>query len=600
MNKMVAWVSVIVASGLACGSKQAPGEVPGSSTAGTSCPLVSGSHMLTKARAQAATYKAAPAGGPRLKPLEGHMLAVKTAAELGAVDDSQEIPITISLPVSDQAALDQTLIDLYRPGSASYGKFLTPAEFRARFGPSDLEVDKVKSFLAAQGLTKISHEGMLVHASGSASALSAAFHTELHNYVDSKGRAFRAPRFELQIPEGLAIQGVHGLQNYSRAHTHLQAAGPGTGSHTGSGPSGGYSPADIHTAYNIPSGLDGSGQTLALLELDGYDPSDMTAYEQQFNLPAVPLQNVLVDGASGTPGGGQPEVTLDIELMVAVAPKATKIIVYEGPNSDQGILDVFGKIANDNLATSVSTSWGDSEGDVTSSFMSSENTIFQQMAAQGQTVYAASGDSGADDNGSSLGVDDPSSQPYVAGVGGTSLTIGSGGDRVSETTWNDSQGAGGGGISSVWTVPNWQQGLANGANLGSSTMRNTPDVSLHADVALGYAIYEGGSWGIWGGTSCAAPLWAGFTALVNQQRAANGLSSLGYANPALYAIGKSARYATDFFDIDDGSTNGHYPAVTGYDEATGLGTYNASNLLDDLASVTPVTSASSPTSCSGS
>ena len=174
-----------------------------------------------------------------------------------------------------------------------------------------------------------------------------------------------------------------------------------------------------------------------------------------------------------------------------------------------------------------------------SAFLNSENTIFQEMAAQGQTIYAAAGDSGAYDSGNvsdGLRVDDPGSQPYVCAVGGTTLTTQSvGGAWGSETTWNSGSvrnGASGGGISSIWPIPSWQQGEISTASLGSQAMRNVPDVSLDADPNTGYSIYFSGSWTVYGGASTAAPLWAGFTALVNQQRDAAGLGTLGQASPA--------------------------------------------------------------------
>jgi kumamolisin len=168
----------------------------------------------------------------------------------------------------------------------------------------------------------------------------------------------------------------------------------------------------------------------------------------------------------------------------------------------------------------------------------------------------------------------------MVGAGGTTLTTNSSGAYVSEMTWTD----GGGGISTVWSIPSWQKNVISSSStfLGSTTMRNVPDVSLDADPNTGYAIYLSGSWTEFGGTSCAAPLWAAFTALVNQQREAEGLSDLGFPNPALYALGVTSDYSSDFHDIADGSTNGYYPAVSGYDDATGLGTINGQNLFNDL------------------
>ena len=189
---------------------------------------------------------------------------------------------------------------------------------------------------------------------------------------------------------------------------------------------------------------------------------------------------------------------------------------------------------------------------------------------------------------STLSVDDPASQPYMVGVGGTQLFVNSDGSYNHETTWNVnntvSGGASGGGISSLWSIPAWQQGVASAA---SATMRNVPDVSLNADQYPGYSIYYNGGWYIFGGASCASPLWAAFTARVNQVRTANGTSTLGFANPLIYQIGTGARYQMDFHDIADSSTNLYYPAGTGYDNATGWGSFNGANLLADLVGPSP-------------
>ena len=522
-----------------------------------------------------------------LQRLNGHIpRATGGFSDSGKVSEATNLSVTLALELNDQTGLDRELAQIYQPGNSKFHHFLTPSEFRARYAPTDQQVAQVQSFLKSEGLTplSVSDNHLLVRAQGDLKTLNSVFHTEVHQYQDAQGHSYFAPAYELQIPADLPVQAVHGLQNV----THLRRAlpGPVTTGHGGSGPGGGLSPQDIRTAYNVPSTASGTGQTLAVFELDGYNSSDITMYASNFGLPAVPLQDVLIDGSSGSAGGGAAEVTLDIELMMAIAPGAAKIMVYEGPNGDQGILDTYAKIANDNLAQSVSTSWGTAENGTSASIMQTENNIFKQMAAQGQSIYSAAGDSGAYDDGSTLSVDDPSAQPYMVAVGGTSLTVGSGGVYQSETTWNGgsaSAGAGGGGISTVWTIPSWQVGAAGAQAMASTTMRNVPDVSLESDIANGYAIYTGGSWGVWGGTSAAAPLWAGFTALVNQQRAANGLGALGFANPLLYQIGKSSRYATDFHDISDGSTNLNIPSVAGYDLATGLGSFNAQNLMSDLS-----------------
>ena len=523
------------------------------------------------------------------KRLSGHIpRTVRGLQDQGKTSEDKVLPVMIALELNNQSELDGILSGMYEAGNKNYHQFISPEEFRARYAPTEDQVSRVQSFLQSQGIDakSVSENNMLIRAEGSVRALNAAFHTEIHDYNGAKGVSNFAPAYELQLAEDLPIQGVHGLQNFTHLRRHDQAQTAKAAVPHGNGPSGGLSPKDIQTAYHVPTSVNGAGQTLAVFELDGYNASDISTYESNFGLPAVPLQTVLIDGASGIPGAGEAEVSLDIELMIAVAPGASKIMVYEGPNDDQGILDTYTKIANDNLAKQISTSWGTSEDGTTTSLIQSENNVFKQMAAQGQTIYAAAGDNGADDNGSSLSVDDPGSQPYVVGVGGTRLSIAADGTYQSETTWNTNGtaagGGGGGGISTVWTQPSWQNGLSSAQSLGSSSMRNVPDVALEADLGSGYSIYTGGAWGVWGGTSCAAPLWAAFTALVNQQREASGKSSLGFANPVLYQIGRSSRYNSDFNDIKDGSTNIYYPAVTGYDDATGWGSFNGQNLLQDL------------------
>ena len=350
----------------------------------------------------------------------------------------------------------------------------------------------------------------------------------------------------------------------------------------------GYAPADIVKAYNL-TGLpvNGTGQAIALFELASYQASDINAYTSYFGLPAAQLKNVLVDGGSGA--GIDPEVTLDIELALALAPHS-QIYVYEGPNSNQGVLDTYNRIATDNIAKQVSTSWGMGENNESSQYLQAESAIFQQMAAHGQTIYAAAGDSGAYDDSSqgsnALVVDDPASQPYVVGVGGTTLTVNqSTGAYASEAVWNDGagNGAGGGGVSTVWPIPSWQ---ASVATVHSKTNRNVPDVALNADPNTGYAIFYNGQWTIYGGTSCAAPLWASFTACVNQERVANNLSTLGFANPVLYSIAEGAAYAINFNDVTNGN-NLYYSAGKGYDNASGWGSFDGVNLFATLTHNTP-------------
>lgn len=571
-------------------------------------PALSALLLLT---AGSAVFAQAPDTAP--KRLLGHIPpAVRTAVPVERVNAQETVRFTFALPLRDQAGLDALLKRLYNPADPEYGHYLTPAQFTARFGPTQADYNAVISYARSQGFDVVAtHPNrLLLDVTGPAWATERAFRVNMVRYQKPDGELFRSPDAEPSVPAHIAgrLSGIIGLDTAARFHPHnvplslnvpqgpiaadgLDPFGLLTPFQIGSGPGGGLTPSDIKAAYNLSGvSLNGTGQTLALFELDGYTASDITAYENAYGLTHTPLQNVLVDGFNGSAGNGAGEVTLDIELMIALAPNATKILVYEGPNSSAGVVDTYNRIATDNLAKQISTSWGLYEAGSGASTRNSENTIFQQMAAQGQSIYAAAGDSGAKDNGSTLSVDDPASQPYMTGVGGTTLTTTApGGPYVSEKTWNGGSvnaGAGGGGISSVWTIPSYQVGVISAASKGSTTMRNVPDVSLDADPNTGYSIYFHGGWQIYGGTSCAAPLWAGFTALVNQQRATAGKAPLGFANPSLYPIGKGTRYTTDFHDIADGSTNLFYPAVTGFDDATGWGSFNGANLLTDLAGST--------------
>ncbi|MBI5589090.1 MAG: S8/S53 family peptidase [Deltaproteobacteria bacterium] len=525
--------------------------------------------------------------------------AIDNAKRIGRLPAETEISLVFTLPLRNPQELDDLLSRLYDPDDPLYGQYLTPQEFTDKFGPTQADYDAVADYATGLGfaITGIHPNRTLLDVSGSAATVNAAFGLHLQRYQTPDGKEFYAPDANPQVPDFIAsrIVGVFGLDNAELWHAHSSLISAEDVSNIapnqiGTGPGGGLTPSDIQKAYNL-SGLSakGSGQTLGLFELDGYNASDVENYVKYFNLPSVPLQNVLIDSASGKAGKGAVEVTLDIELQIALAPEASKIIVYEGPNSSTGVLDTYNRIATDNLAKQISTSWGASEKKSNSSFFHSENSAFAQMAAQGQSIYAASGDKGAYDNGFTLSVDDPASQPYVVGVGGTQLFLNSDGSYLHESAWNVDNskkgGAGGGGISSVWTIPSWQQGVAG---VASTTKRNVPDVSLNADQYSGYSIYYKGNWHIVGGTSCSAPLWAAFTACVNQVRVGNKASTLGFANPAIYKIASGSNYGADFYDIADGSTNLYYKTGTGYDNATGWGSFNGTNLLTDLTVYAPV------------
>ena len=327
--------------------------------------------------------------------------------------------------------------------------------------------------------------------------------------------------------------------------------------------------------------LTGAGQNVGLLEFDGYFASDIAAYRNQFGLPAIPLINVAVDRGVNTPGPGNSEVSLDIEMVMSMAPGVTTIYVFEAPNPSpwEDLLNVM--VTNIGIKQ-FSCSWGGGNPNP------SAEAIFKQMAAQGQSFFNASGDSNAFCSASGA-VAFPCESTNITQVGGTTLTTtGAGGNYLSEMVWNSGAGVGSsGGVSTTYAIPDWQQGISMVANYGSTTMRNIPDVALTADNV--YVTYGNGSSGPFRGTSCAAPLWAGFAALANEQAVANSQSTVGFINPAIYQLAKSGRYAADFHDITVGNNanttcgSTMYPAVAGYDLATGLGTPNGQALINDLA-----------------
>ncbi|HUE37549.1 MAG TPA: S53 family peptidase, partial [Candidatus Acidoferrum sp.] len=322
------------------------------------------------------------------------------------------------------------------------------------------------------------------------------------------------------------------------------------------------------------------GQTVGLFEMDGYKPSDVTAYEAQASLPNVTLTNVFLDSISNNVAGGNAlEVTLDIDMAVAMAPGLASIIVYEGTNT----ADILNRMATDDFANQLSSSWKPFDASALT------DQALQELAAQGQSMFQASGDSNAQP---SLTITQPSS-PYETLVGGTSLiTSGGLGSWVSESVWNRGGINGtGGGISDVYPIPYWQTNAITIANGGSTSFRNSPDVAMVASNVL--VVLNGLSLKV-GGTSIAAPLWAGVTALINQQAGQHGLPPVGFLNPALYGIGMGPNYHSCFHDVTMGNnfwpgSPSEFSAEPGYDLCTGWGTPAGQSLIDALMPVLTIT-----------
>jgi hypothetical protein len=507
---------------------------------------------------------------------------------MGRFPGTNRLNLAIGLPLRNEEALDNLLQQIYDPASPNFRQYLTPEQFTEMFGPTEQDYQAVIDFAKTNGLTVtgMSANRVLLDVSGSVADIEKAFQVTMRTYRHPKeNRMFYAPDAEPSVDVAVPILHVSGLDNFELPHPKLKiepAAQPaGMTPHAGSGPGNTYLGNDFRAAYVPGVSLNGAGQTVGLLQFDGYYSSDIAAYESLAGLPSVTLVNVPVDGGVSTPGSGNGEVCLDIEMVISMAPGISKIIVYEAPNPSPWP-DLLNRMATDNLAKQISCSWGGGSADPIS------EQIFKQMASQGQSFFNASGDSDAFTGSITF----PSDSTNITQVGGTTLTTtGPNGSYVSETVWNwgldqGSYVGSSGGISTYYPIPGWQRGINMATNRGSTTMRNVPDVALTADNV--YVRYGNGSSGTFGGTSCAAPLWAGFTALVNQQAVASGRATVGFVNPAIYTIGQGANYAVDFHDITTGnntwpSSPANFYAVPGYDLCTGWGTPAGQNLINALA-----------------
>jgi uncharacterized repeat protein (TIGR03803 family) len=505
-----------------------------------------------------------PAAAARLHPVE-------------PLSVSKHLDLVITLPLRNQDTLTRLLWQIYNPASPDYHHYLTPGQFAEQFGPTEQDYQAVIAFAESNGLavTRTHSNRTLLDVNGPVASIQKAFHVNLRTYKHpTEDRLFYAPDTGPSLNLSVPVLAINGLDNFNLPRpmslftdfSNLPSnAIPFA---AGSGPRGSFIGKDFRAAYAPGVSLDGSGQAVGLFELDTYYPSDIATYESVAGLPNVPLTNVLVDGFDQSPGGNNVEVALDIDMAISMAPGLSKVIVYEGytPN------DILNRMATDDSARQLSCSWGFGPG-----IDPVREQIFEQFAAQGQSFFQASGDLGG---GS---IYPPSDDPFVTVVGGTSLTTSStNGAWESETTWPDSSG----GISGNYSIPVWQQDVNMTTNQGSTTMRNVPDVACLADSVI-WLVANNGDQSVVGGTSAAAPEWAGFAALVNQQAAANNQPGVGFLNPDIYAIGQSPAYTSAFHDISSGNnTNStsvnEFFAVPGYDLCTGWGTPNGTNLISAL------------------
>jgi kumamolisin len=522
-----------------------------------------------------------PAHGQGQAVLTRHIheaVAKRQAAWVGRLPARQSLRLTIALPLRNESELDELLQQIYDPQSPSYHQFLGMEEFTERFGPSQEDYDAVISYAEANGLTVTgtAPNRMIVNVAGPVANIERAFHVNMGVYQHpTEKRTFYAPDQEPTSDLPFPLWHITGLDNFSIPHpASLRREPRAKGGTTGSGPGGYFIGSDMRAAYYGGTALTGSGQSVGLVEFAGYNVKDVQNYFSHVKQPLnVAIVGVSRDGSSLSCTGrcDDTEQVLDIEEAISMAPGMNSVLVYVSDFSD---VSIFNWMATDNKAKSLSCSWGWSPADP-----SSDDPIFKEFAAQGQNLFVASGDSGAYNTRSSYVY--PADDPYVTSVGGTDLTTASpAGPWKSETAWSYS----GGGISpNKIAIPSYQllKGVITTANKGSKTYRNSPDVAAEANTD-NYICYDGTCAGGWGGTSFAAPRWAGFLALVNQQAVANKLGPLGFINPTLYTIGLGSSYGTNFHDITSGN-NGTYSAVAGYDLVTGWGSPVGGALLTSLA-----------------
>ncbi len=524
--------------------------------------------------------------------------AVVGLKPLGRVDATNRLDLAIGLPIRNGNAFTAFLKDVYDPGSPRFHHFLTPAQFSQQFGPTIADYEALKAFAQASGLT-VTHthaNRTILDVKGSVADIEKALHITMRTYKHpTENRIFFAPDTDPTPDCAVPILHIAGLDNFSLPHPNYKSrpvgkpAGKTTGAHPqlGSGPSGSYLGGDFRAAYVPKVVLTGAGQTVGLLEFDAYFANDPVQYEIDAGLPNVHLSNIPINGFAGPPGTANVEVALDIEMVMAMAPGISEIFVYEATNSvlvsSSLVDDMLSTMADDDLANQLSSSW-------TFPVDPTSDQIYLQMAAQGQSYFNASGDSGAYLPGK---IPTPNDNPNITIVGGTTLsTTGPLGEWQSEEVWSYfNQGTGtnasSGGYSSAFPIPSWQLNVSMANNGGSSTFRNLPDVALTADNI--FIVADNGQAEFASGTSAAAPLWAAFTALVNEQGISQaGRPPVGFLNPAIYAICKGPLYPAAFHDITTGnntnkiSTNEFF-AVTGYDLCTGWGTPVGNNLINLLA-----------------
>jgi kumamolisin len=507
------------------------------------------------------------------------------ARPVGRLPQGQVLQIDLVLPLRNPQALKSFLADVYNPKSPTYRHFVTPQQFTERFGPTQAQYSAVLQFAHDNELQIVggTRDQMLVQVKGTVGAIETALHVNMATYRHpTEDRTFFAPDREPTPNLPFNLWHVSGLDNYSIPKPLYEKRETFAAKHgiypeqvvkhatTGSGPSASFLGSDMRAAYYGSGSLTGAGQNLGLLEYLGTNLADLTTYyTNAHQTNSVPITLVSTDGSSTGctyPVCDDTEQTLDMTQALGMAPGLASLVMYVG-NTDTAIISAM--TTHSPLPTTIGCSWGWTPADP-----STLNPYFQKMAAQGQNFFTASGDNStwhATGNSEAW----PADNAYDVTVGGTDLvTSSAAGPWQSETAWVDS---GGGSSPDGIAIPSWQQlsGVINSSNHGSTTLRNGPDVAANANFTF-YVCADrlACTANNYGGTSFAAPMWAGYIALANQQLAANSQPTLGFLNPIIYQQNVGSQYAADFHDITSG-TSGSFSAVTGYDLVTGWGSPNS-------------------------
>jgi subtilase family serine protease len=508
----------------------------------------------------------------------GPLLSAASPATSGAVID-----FDADLALPGYAQVPAVAAAIADPASPDYRHFLTAAEFGARFGLSTVAIERVVDWFTGHGfqVTGRPQNRSEIGLRGTAAQLRQAFGVELATRVDPAGVAYHVPLGAAVVPRDLRpeVTALSGLDT-----------SPATGPQPHFGPANGLHPADLVTAYGIGAlraeGLDGSGQSVAVVSFDTFDPRDIAAFDRATGISGPPVQAIRLPGAPKKPGDGQAEVSLDLETIRAIAPKA-QIYDYEASQSADWS-DIIDRIVEDHKVQIVSVSWGLCEPTVGPSVGDPDDVALASAELSGLSIFVSSGDAGAYDcldeadgqqRDFEVAVDYPSASPHVIAVGGTYLSIHNDGSYLGEAAWQDplGQSGSGGGLSSVFPRPSWQVGPGV-ANSDSDGKRQVPDVAGPADPASGMFVVAGGQAETVGGTSAATPFWAGSMVLAAQLAAQDGVSRLGFLDPVLYALATTSQAGSLFHDVTVGS-NLLYPATAGWDYATGWGSPQLGTLV---------------------